>query len=185
MTIRLSKAAGIVVIAAATTSLCGCSAIRNLAGMNKMPPDEFAVLTKAPLVIPPDFGLMPPKSGAAPTNQSDPTGVASRSIYGSDLVGAGGQGTVSAGEEYLLAKTGANKTDPNIREEIVADNTALLAADDSFADSLMFWQEKKPDQGKAVDADTEAKRLADKKEPDGGKPAEGDSGWFWGLFDWL
>lgn len=182
MTIRLSKTAGILVLAAATASLCGCSSIRSLAGMNKMPPDEFAVLTNAPLVIPPDFGLMPPKSGAAPANQSDPTGVASRSLYGSEL--GAGRGTVSASEEYLIAKAGADKTDPNIREEIAADNTALLAADDSFADSLMFWQEKKPDPGKAVDADAEAKRLADKKDSDASAPKE-NTGWFWGLFDWL
>jgi len=184
MTMRLSKTAGILVFAAATASLCGCSSIRSLAGMNKMPPDEFAVLTKAPLVIPPDFGLMPPKSGAAPTNQSDPTGVASSSLYGSNLEGAGGRGSVSASEQYLIAKTGADKTDPKIREEIAADNTSLLAADDSFADSLMFWQEKKPDQGKAVDADAEAKRLAGKKGSDAPAPEE-ETGWFWGLFDWL
>ena len=51
-------------------ALIGCQSIREAAGVTKSPPDEFAVVTKAPLVIPPDFNLKPPKPGAAPTNQS-------------------------------------------------------------------------------------------------------------------
>ena len=34
------------------------------AGLTKKSPDEFAVTTKAPLVIPPDFNLRPPMPGA-------------------------------------------------------------------------------------------------------------------------
>jgi hypothetical protein len=49
--------------------LVGCDSIREAAGITKEPPDEFAVVTKAPLVIPPDYNLRPPKPGAAPTNQ--------------------------------------------------------------------------------------------------------------------
>ena len=50
----------------------------------KQPPDEFAVLTKAPLVVPPDYNLRPPKPGAAPTNQTDPTDSAQSALFGSD-----------------------------------------------------------------------------------------------------
>ena len=43
----------------------GCQSLREATGVGKNPPDEFTVLTKAPLVIPPDFNLRPPQPGAA------------------------------------------------------------------------------------------------------------------------
>ena len=45
-------------------ALSACDSIRKVAGLNKKSPDEFAVTTKAPLVIPPDFNLRPPMPGA-------------------------------------------------------------------------------------------------------------------------
>ena len=51
----------------AATALSGCDNLRQAAGLNKKSPDEFAVTTKAPLVIPPDFNLRPPMPGALGT----------------------------------------------------------------------------------------------------------------------
>ena len=48
----------------------GCDSLRQEAGLTKQSPDEFAVTTKAPLIIPPDFNLRPPSPGAAPLNQT-------------------------------------------------------------------------------------------------------------------
>ena len=45
--------------------LCSaCEQTRNVIGLDKQPPDEFAVVTRAPLSVPPDFGLRPPIPGA-------------------------------------------------------------------------------------------------------------------------
>jgi len=41
-------------------TLMGCEGIRQATGAAKLPPDEFTVLTKAPLVLPPDYNLRPP-----------------------------------------------------------------------------------------------------------------------------
>lgn len=158
--------------------------MRKMAGLNKAAPDEFAVLTKGSLVIPPDFGLMPPKPGSAPTNQTDPVTSAEGALFGSDAATANLPANVSAGEKSLLANAGAAAANPQIRQDIAADNKAMLAADDSFTNDILFWQEKKKDNGKPVDADAEAKRLKD------GQPAkpedEKDSGgWFDGWFDWF
>ena len=49
---------------ALTLSLSACDSLRREAGLTKQPPDEFAVVTKAPLIIPPDFNLHPPAPGA-------------------------------------------------------------------------------------------------------------------------
>ena len=65
------------VAALCAIALSGCSSIRDLAGLQKKSPDEFAVTTKAPLVIPPDFNLRPPMPGAPPA-MPIPAGVATR-----------------------------------------------------------------------------------------------------------
>jgi hypothetical protein len=44
--------------------LSGCSNFRQIVGIDPVAPDEFAVESRAPLTIPPDFDLRPPKPGA-------------------------------------------------------------------------------------------------------------------------
>ena len=43
--------------------LNACSDTRAALGLDKAPPDEFAVFSRAPLSLPPDFGLRPPAPG--------------------------------------------------------------------------------------------------------------------------
>src|SRR5690606_33831923 len=45
-------------------AVSGCDSAREAMGLNKKSPDEFAVVTRAPLVLPPEFGLRPPQPGA-------------------------------------------------------------------------------------------------------------------------
>lgn len=44
--------------------LPGCSGFRQAIGLDRTGPDEFAVESRAPLTIPPDFDLRPPQPGA-------------------------------------------------------------------------------------------------------------------------
>ena len=44
-------------------SLGGCSGMSKALGMSKDSPDEFTVVARTPLVIPPHFNLMPPEKG--------------------------------------------------------------------------------------------------------------------------
>jgi hypothetical protein len=44
--------------------LPGCTDFRRALGMDRVGPDEFAVESRAPLTIPPDFDLRPPQPGA-------------------------------------------------------------------------------------------------------------------------
>src|ERR1700722_18886631 len=62
-------------------ALAGCDDLRRAAGLNKKSPDEFAVTTKAPLVIPPDFNLRPPTPGAPPANALDPSSTAEAALF--------------------------------------------------------------------------------------------------------
>ena len=49
----------------ASLLLLGCSDLRRVVGMDRVAPDEFAVESRAPLTIPPEFNLRPPQPGAA------------------------------------------------------------------------------------------------------------------------
>ena len=44
--------------------LPGCAGFRQALGMDRVGPDEFAVESRAPLTIPPEFDLRPPQPGA-------------------------------------------------------------------------------------------------------------------------
>lgn len=160
----IGKAVRFAALAGLAVSLIGCESVREAAGINKEPPDEFAVVTKSPLVIPPDFNLRPPKPGASPTNQTSPTGAAQAALFGDDPVAAAAAlpGNFSAEERVLLANSGGSNADHAIRKQIASDEKAMEATDDSFTDSLLF-RSPEPEKGKPVNADAEAQRIQDAK----------------------
>ena len=161
---RVRVASRLLALGGLALMLAGCQSIREAAGITKEPPDEFAVVTKAPLVIPPDFNLRPPKPGASPTNQVDPTTAAQIALTGDDpkLIAAGMPKTYSDEEKLLLAKAGAASADHSVRQQIQADNKQMEASYESFTDKVLF-RGPEPDQGKPVDANAEAERISDAK----------------------
>ncbi|HEY4115562.1 MAG TPA: DUF3035 domain-containing protein [Rhizomicrobium sp.] len=180
-----------VAIASLGLALSACQDVREAAGLNKQAPDEFAVVSKAPLIIPPDFNLKPPKPGAAPLNQTSPTVSAEAALYSNDpaAVAKSMPGNYSDSEKMLLAQAGAANASDGIRQQITADNDKLQSADDSFTDTLLFGGPT--DTADApVNADAEKARIDANKDS---KPAEtqasdapqikkDDSGWLDGIF---
>jgi hypothetical protein len=182
-------------VAVAAVALAGCDTLRNAAGMDKSAPDEFAVTTKAPLVIPPDYNLQPPRPGAVPTNQVDPTEAAENALFGNDPATVAAQlpNTFSETEKMVLANAKVQNTDPQIRQNLASDYKNMVATDDGFTKDILFWQKPKTDEGQALDADQEARKIDGKRA--GQAPAPGaaappppkqeDKGWFDGWFDWF
>lgn len=158
--------------------LSGCDTFKEQVGLTKKSPDEFTVITKAPLVMPPDFSLRPPRPGekrpqeVAPTDQaravllsqsSGERATADRAQQSGRnvLAGAAGEtpgGRPEGGELELLQKAGAENADSSIRQTINRETSVLAEKDSSFADRLIFWQPKKV-YGSTVDAGKEVKRL--------------------------
>lgn len=166
----------------------GCEATKEQLGLTKQAPDEFTVVTKAPLVIPPDFTLRPPQPGARRPQEPAPSTTARAAIVGTannpktsqetaatsarnalaaasaaPANGAGTDGTISTapvgdGEVALLHKAGAQNSDSSIREVVNRETTQLAEKESSFADRLIFWQKKQP-FGSTLDAQKEAQRL--------------------------
>ncbi len=149
------------VVGGVAMGLIGCQSVREAAGVSKDAPDEFAVVTKAPLIIPPDFNLRPPKPGAAPTNQSSPTDSAQAALFGDDpaTVAASLPNTYSPAEKNLLANSGGATADHGIRQQIAADAKSMATANDSFTDRLLFLSGPDPDAGHPLNADAEHDRL--------------------------
>ncbi|HEY5238426.1 MAG TPA: DUF3035 domain-containing protein [Rhizomicrobium sp.] len=188
----------------AGVSLSACESVREAAGIAKEPPDEFAVVRKGALIMPPDYNLRPPKSGAAPLNQATPTDTAQSTLFGSDpnSIAATITGNYSPGEKLLLANAGAANADPSIRQQIASDSKQMEGADSSFTNQVLFGAETEKDSG--VDADAEVKRIIQSKEagsaPGNSEPVrpptdsatidkngedKSSGGWFDGWFDWL
>jgi hypothetical protein len=154
---------GIAFLVLAAGLLAGCDSVREASGAGKEPPDEFAVLTKAPLIIPPDYNLRPPQPGAAPTNSVEPTKEAQQTLYAQDpqTVASNMTGSYSQGEKLLLAYAGVQNADPSIRQDLLSDRKSMQGATDSFTDEVLFW--KKPETAATdvpVNADAEAGRVS-------------------------
>jgi hypothetical protein len=140
-----------------TTVLSGCDSLRRAAGLQKKSPDEFAVTTKAPLVIPPDFNLRPPTPGAPPSNAKDPSTNAELALFSNtDLqtIATGLPGTYTMGERMLLANAKVQTSDPAIRARLNADQRAVQNADRSFTDRILSTSATR-DTGAPINADAE------------------------------
>lgn len=165
--------------AALDLSLAGCQSLREQAGLTKSSPDEFAVTTKAPLVIPPGFNLRPPTPGAAPLNTPDSSTAATNALFAGDTatVAANIPGNFSTGERMLLASAGLNRADPAIRQRLQSDNGAMQAADAGFTARLLGTAAQ-PASG-PINADAEFERRRGVTPPPA--PRKSSGGWF----DWF
>ena len=145
------------------TGLAGCQSASHALGLAKITPDEFRVVAKAPLILPPDYALRPPAPGEPRPQELQPESAARTA-----LLGQRASEVRSDGEKLLVAKAGADKADPLIRYVVDDEFGALAHKDKGFADWVMFWKKGQPAAAPAadaatptpVDAATEAKRIA-------------------------
>jgi hypothetical protein len=103
--------------ASAAVLLSGCSSLKG----SKKSPDEFAVTKEAPLVMPPDFSLRPPRPGAPRPTELNAQGQALEALFGPGAA----LPQRSAGEQALLDRAGAGKASPDIRSTISDDGTIV------------------------------------------------------------
>jgi hypothetical protein len=134
----LSRVALSLAVAGTAGALAGCQSLGEAMGASKAPPDEFAVLTAAPLIVPPDYNLRPPEPGAPSRNQQDPSSQARAALYSgtSDAAAAALGSTFSDGEKTLLARSGAANVDPSIRQTL-ATETRYDSGDPTLTDRVL------------------------------------------------
>lgn len=160
-------------------SACADTSVGDVLGLEKSPPDEFAVVSRAPLSLPPDFGLRPPQPGAARPQDTAPSEAAQAALFGREARQRMAQQMVleradkSPGEIAFLEQADAFGIEPDIRRIVDEESAVLARADDSFIDTLLFWQEPAP-PGVVVDATEETRRLQENQSL-GRSPVEGET----------
>ncbi|MGY4397665.1 hypothetical protein ACVWZA_002862 [Sphingomonas sp. UYAg733] len=95
--------------------LAGCGST----GINRDRPDEFAVARQAPLVIPPDFSLVPPAPGAAPVSAGSANAQALDALFG-------GSAARSASETATVNAAGGDLADTGIRSDVGDPGTTVV-----------------------------------------------------------
>ena len=135
----------------------GCTTTSRALGLEKSAPNEFNILTKAPLIVPPEYNLRPPALGAS-SAENNYTQKSAREA----LLGNIDDAEPSNGEIALMAKVGVNSANPEIRLEIDGENSVERKSS-SFTDRVLFWRNGQildADGNPApLDADTEARRV--------------------------
>jgi hypothetical protein len=121
-------------------------------------PDEFRVVRKAPLTVPPDYNLRPPSPGEARPQELLPDAQARVAVFGADI-----GGNASSGENLFIKAAGADATDRSIRNQVDYDSAQILRKNKGFADAIMFWNKKRAVEP-TVDAAAEAERLKTENE---------------------
>jgi predicted small secreted protein len=136
------QARAIVVVAVAAFVLAACADARRTLGLGKQSPNEFTVVRKAPLSMPPDFNLRPPAPGAVQAEATDTRAAARAALRAAGNSAAPAATTVarSPGEQSLLRSAGVAQSDDNIRDVLRDESTQLAERDDEFINRLIFWR---------------------------------------------
>ena len=165
---------------------CARGTVQDALGMGKRSPDEFAVVSRAPLILPPDYGLRPPGSGESRPGIDTSSDRARASLTGGELQqpAAPGQQVVSAafdergeavssGERALIAQTTTTPVDPEIRRKIAEENMQLAQVEEELFTRLVKWRQPST-LAVAIDPAAETERLRANRAA-GKPPTEGDS----------
>ncbi len=113
----MRSAARFVLAVSAATLVAGCAGGPFGRGRG---PDEFAVARNAPLAVPPDFALTPPRPGEADVGAQDPRAQALQALFG-------GPQPRSAVENNLLQVAHAERTALGARSVAGDPQTAVVS----------------------------------------------------------
>lgn len=143
---------------ALVVSLSACESVSSAFGFGKKAPDEFAVVRSAPLTLPPNFTLRPPRPGAPNANEASAREQAESVLLQESGASSAKSVTATSGETAFIERAGAADVNPNIRRIVDREFSGYASEDESFIKSLMFWRGDQP-PGEVVDAEAEAERL--------------------------
>ena len=126
--------------------LSGCAGLRQAIGMDQVGPDEFAVESRAPLTIPPDFDLRPPQPGA-PRPQETTAADKARSVI--DRAGPGEPGKQATVGLRPPAGGFAGGAPTDASQQVGANSLAskLLGSSDSASGGAPVTRETTPLKG--------------------------------------
>lgn len=180
----------------AVLSACGGETVKDTLGLNREAPDEFRVVSRPPLSVPPQFNLRPPAGpGEAVTTQAADK-QAEALLLGTSGRADGNLFTLQPGtaetavqpvaaeplnkskrdtpETNFLERAGATGADPSIRQALEQDRTTATQPPEEEEDWWDVLSTMPPKKDPMVDAKKEAERIRQNK--DGDKPiTEGET----------
>lgn len=172
-----------------TLSGCGESGLARTFGLVRDAPDEFTVTTQAPLSMPPDFNLRPPRPGIPRPQQRPEREQAEEALVPQLALTGPATGAPSLGQTALLEESGP-AVSPDVRQRVDQD-AKLEQASESFLDRVLTWR-KEDTRNIEVDPVAENQRLRQnaalgRTNDEGVTPtiAPKREGWFQKMFGWL
>ena len=117
-----------------TVSACG-SGLSDAFAYKKNPPDEFAILKKQPLIIPPDYSLKPPNEAGSKIARSSTRVEAEQILTGREV---DINEIASDGEREILDRVGSNPSQNNVRAKIQNDGNNVISKDKTVTEKLIL-----------------------------------------------
>ena len=128
-----------------------CSKVRESAGVNRKNIDEFTVIENPPLVIPPDFNLLPPDQLEEKNLDKAESDLAKEIIFGLEGETNNDNSELST-MENILSESNADETNDSIRNEI----------DEQFASEKGSISKSWDDEMEILDSISESERIRKK-----------------------
>lgn len=150
----MTKPIAVVAVLVAAAAASGCSTLSRAVGATKVSPDEFRVVAQAPLTLPPDYNLRPPRPGEARPQELQPSDEARAALFG-ETTGA----SASAGERQLVAGAGATTADAGIRDTIDFESQGVVRRNEGFVNSILSFGGSSAQPSAPLNAEQEAARL--------------------------
>ena len=143
---------------------CGGTSVKETLGLDKRAPDEFRVVSRPPLSVPPQFDLRPPGIEGV-ESQSAKRDKAQTLVLGTGM--GKSKTSSSAAESGFLQKAGAAQADPNVKRALAEKkiDEQVKHEDDSWWDRVTTIPSNKDP---VVRAEDESDRI--KKNKEEGKP---------------
>lgn len=147
----------VVAIIAAAAVASGCSTLSRSIGTGKTSPDEFRVVTRAPLTLPPDYSLRPPRPGEPRPQELEPDADARAALFGQDVAP-----NATQGERALVAQAGAENVPADIRDQVDFEGQNVVRRSEGFVNRIINFGGSGSTSA-PLDAEAEQRRLQEEE----------------------
>jgi hypothetical protein len=153
----MQKSLSLVALIAATAASAGVTGCSSLSA-DRVAPDEFRVVTNAPLTLPPDYALRPPRPGEARPQTGSSSEEARQALFGQDLGRAASQG-----ERQLVSNAGAETAPADIREMVDFEGATIVHRNEAVADRVIEFQGSAAPAPEGLTAEQQAARTQEEE----------------------
>jgi len=129
-------------ILATVLLVSACSTVKQELGVARNSPDEFTVVKRAPLTLPPEYNLVPPLDANDPAaiahqenSMRSSTAQAQEAVFGNKSE-TKAEVKKAAADNSFLTKLKADSANPNVRKLIEEDNGYISFKNESLVDKL-------------------------------------------------